>query len=41
MASNEHCIDTSAGVKRCRSIWRRLGKARWASRTLDEFVGMP
>ena len=40
MASDEQHIGTSAGVQ-CRSIWRRLGRARWASRTLDEFVGTP
>ena len=37
MASDEHYI-TSAGVKRCRSIWRRPEKARWMGKTLDEFL---
>ena len=39
MASDEHHIGTNAGAKLCRSIWRRPRKARWAPRTLDEFVG--
>ena len=39
--SGEHYIGTSAGVKRCKLIWRRPGKARWASRTLDECVETP
>ena len=41
MASDEHYIGTIAGVKRCRSIWRRLGKAWWTPRAIDEFVGTP
>ena len=29
LASDEHCVGTSAGVRRCRSIWRRPEKQRW------------
>ena len=34
-------VGTSAGGKRCRSIWRRAEKARWFTRTSDEFAGTP
>ena len=29
LASDEHNVGTSAGVRRCRSIWRRPEKQRW------------
>ena len=32
LASDEHCVGTSAGVRRCRSIWRRPEKQRWVRR---------
>ena len=29
LALDEHHVGTSAGVRRCRSIWRRPEKQRW------------
>ena len=32
LASDEHYVGTSAGVRRCRSIWRRPERQRWTGR---------
>ena len=34
LASDEHHVGTSAGVRRCRSIWRRPEKQRWDRKML-------
>ena len=39
LASDEHYVGTSAGVRRCRSIWRRPEKQRWDM--LTEMNGEP
>ena len=36
LASDEHYVGTSAGVRRCRSIWRRPKKQRWDRKMLTE-----
>ena len=41
MASDEHHVGTSAGVGRCRSIWRRPEKERWDRKMLTEMNGEP
>ena len=41
LASDEHCVETSAGVRRCRSIWRRPEKQRWDRKMLTEMNGEP
>ena len=41
LASDEHYVGTSAGVRRCRSIWRRPGKQRWDRKRLTEMNGEP
>ena len=41
LASDEHCVGTSAGVRRCRSIWRRPEKQRWDRKMLIEMNGEP
>ena len=41
LASDEHYVGTSAGVRRCRSIWRRPEKQRWDRKMLTEMNGEP
>ena len=41
MASDEHHVGTLAGVRRCRSIWRRPEKQRWDRKMLAEMTGEP
>ena len=41
LASDEHHVGTSAGVRRCRSIWRRPEKQRWDRKMLTEMIGEP
>ena len=41
LASDEHHVRTSAGVRRCRSIWRRPEKQRWDGKMLTEMNGEP
>ena len=41
LASDEHHVGTSAGVRRCRSIWRRPEKQRWDRKMLTEMNGEP
>ena len=41
LASDEHYAGTSAGVRMCRSIWRRPEKQRWDRKTLTEMNGEP
>ena len=41
LASDEHYLGTSAGVRRCRSIWRRPEKQRWDRKMLTEIIGDP
>ena len=41
LASDEHYVGTSAGVRRCRSIWRRPDKHRWDRKMLTEMNGEP
>ena len=41
LASDEHSVGTSAGVRRCRSIWRRPEKQRWDRKMLTEMNGEP
>ena len=41
LASDEHYVGTSAGVRRCRSIWRRPGKQRSDRKMLTEMNGEP
>ena len=41
LASDEHYVGTSAGVRRCRSIWRRPEKQRWDRNLLTEMNGEP
>ena len=36
LASDEHYVDTSAGVRMCQSIWRRPEKQRWDRKMLTE-----
>ena len=36
LASDEHNVGTSAGVRRCRSIWRRPENQRWSKKVLNE-----
>ena len=41
LASDEHYVVTSAGVRRCRSIWRRPEKQRWDRKMLTDMNGEP
>ena len=41
LASDEHYVGTSAGVRRCRSIWRRPENQRWGRKMLNEMIGDP
>ena len=41
LASDEHYVGTSAGVRRCRSIWRRPEKQHWDRKMLTEMIGDP
>ena len=41
LASDEHYVGTSAGVRRCRSTWRRPEKQRWDRKMLTEMNGEP
>ena len=41
LSSDEHYVGTADGVRRCRSIWRRPGPARWSKRALEVFTGTP
>ena len=41
LASDEHYVGTSAGVRRCRSIWRRPEKQRWDRKMLTGMKGEP
>ena len=41
LASDEHYVGTSAGVRRCRSIRRRQEKQRWDRMMLTEMIGDP
>ena len=41
LASDEHYVGTSAGVRRCRSNWRRPEKQRWDRKILTEMNGEP
>ena len=41
LASDEHYVGTSAGVRSCRSIWRRPEKQRWDREMLTEMIGDP
>ena len=41
LASDEHYVGTSAGVPRCRSIWRRPEKQRLDRKMLTEMNGEP
>ena len=41
LASDEHYVGTSAGVRRCRSIWRRPEKQRWDRKMLTDMNGEP
>ena len=41
LASDEHHVGTSAGVRRCRSIWRSPEKQRWDRKMLTEMNGEP
>ena len=41
LASDEHYVDTSAGVRMCQSIWRRPEKQRWDRKMLTEMNGEP
>ena len=41
VASDEHYVGTSAGVRRCRSIWRRPEKQRWDRKMLTDMNGEP
>ena len=41
LVSDEHRVGTSAGVRRCRSIWRRPEKQRWDRKMLTEMNGEP
>ena len=41
VASDEHNVGTSAGVRRCRSIWRPSEKQRWDRKMLTETNGEP
>ena len=36
LASDEHYVGTSAGVRRCRSIWMRPEKQRWDRKMLTD-----
>ena len=40
-ASDEHFVGTSAGVRRCRSIWRRPESSRWDKKALEVMIGEP
>ena len=39
LASDEHYVGTSAGVRRCRSVWRRPEKQRWDRKMSTEMNG--
>ena len=41
LASDEHYVETSAEVRRCRSIWRRPEKQRWDRKMLTDMNGAP
>ena len=41
LASDEHYVGTSAGVRRCRSIWRHPEKQRWDKKMMTEMNGEP
>ena len=41
LASDDHYVGTSAGVRRCRSIWRRPENQRWDRKMLTEMNGDP
>ena len=41
LAPDEHYVGTSAGVRRCRSIWRRPEKQRWDTKMSTEMNGEP
>ena len=41
LASDEHYVGTSEGVRRCRSIWRCPEKQRWDRKMLTEMNGEP
>ena len=41
LASDEHYVGTSGGVRSCRSIWRRPEKQRWDRKMLTEMNGEP
>ena len=39
LASDEHYVGTSAGVCKCRPVWRRPEKQRWDRKMLTEMIG--
>ena len=41
LASDEHYVGISGGVRRCRSIWRRPENQRWDRKMLTEMNGDP
>ena len=41
LASDEHYVGISAGVRRCQSIWRHPEKQRWDRKMLTEMNGEP
>ena len=41
LAPDEHCVGTSAGVRKYRSIWSRPEKQRWDRKMLTEMNGEP
>ena len=41
LASDEHYVGTSGGVRRCRSTWRRPEKQRWDRKMLTDMNGEP
>ena len=41
LASDEHFLGTTQGIRRCRSIWRRPEERRWEVKYLDGMVGLP
>ena len=41
LASDEHSVGTSAGVRRCRSIWRSPENQRWRRKAFNEMIGDP
>ena len=41
LASDEHYVGTSAGVCRCRSVWRRQEKQRWDRKKMTEMNSEP